>query len=100
MTYIAYPAYPPPPPHDRKTGLIVFGIFALVIGAISACMGIMAPLAIMMTRAMPRPANMPPTDPRSLISAVVVYGVVAAAFIACGVGSVRTRRWSRPLMLS
>jgi uncharacterized membrane protein len=63
-------------------------------------MAIMAPLALMMARVMPRPANMPQTDPRSLISAVVVYGVVAAAFIACGVGSVRTRRWARPLMLS
>src|SRR4051794_1771439 len=100
MTEIAYPAYPPPLPHDRRTGLIVFGIFALVIGGLAACTAIFTPLMLLMAGMMPRPANMPPPDPRAALSAVVVYGVVAGAFIAGGIGSLRTRRWARPFMLS
>ncbi len=100
MTNLTYPMLPPPPPHDRRTGLIVFGIFALVIGGLSSCVTILTPLGLLMAGAMPRTPGVPPPDLRSLVSAVVVYGVVAAAFIAGGIASIRARRWARPFMLS
>ena len=111
MTQLPYQFEPPLPPiaHDRRTGLIVFGIFALVIGGMAACFAIFTPLAVMMASAMPQgPAaggarvqvHGAQPDSRSIFSAVVVYGVVAAAFIAGGIASIRTRRWARPLMLS
>ena len=102
----------PPIPHDRRTGLIVFGIFALVIGGLAACSAIFTPLMLLMASAMQPGAGAPAAgggtimvhgsqpDPRSIPSAVMLYVVVAAAFIAGGVGSIRTRRWARPLMLS
>ena len=114
MTQVPY-AYQqplPPIPHDRKTGLIVFGIFALVIGGLAACSAIFTPLMLMMASAMQPKTGTPAPgggtiivhssqpDPRTIPSAVTVYAVVAAAFIAGGVGSIRARRWARPLMLS
>ncbi|HEV2293742.1 MAG TPA: hypothetical protein VGR35_07790 [Tepidisphaeraceae bacterium] len=108
MTQLPYQFAPPTPPipHDRRTGLIVFGIFALVIGGMSACFAIVTPLMLVMTGALSQPpgtnvhVHNAGLDARSALSAVVVYGVVAAAFIAGGIGSIRTRRWARPLMLS
>jgi uncharacterized membrane protein len=96
-----YPALPVGPPNDRRTWLIVFGIFALVIGGLSACLTIFTPLGLLMAHAMPRqPGTPPPPDWRTAIAAIVVYGVVAGAFIAGGVASIRARRWARPFMLS
>ena len=104
----------PPIPHDRRTGLIVFGIFALVIGGLAACSAIFTPLMLLMASAMQPGAGAPAggggggtiivhgthPDPRRIPSAIMLYVVVAAAFIAGGIGSIRTRRWARPLMLS
>lgn len=108
MTQLPYQfAAPTPPiPHDRRTGLIVFGIVALVIGGLSACLAMFTPLMLAMSGALSQApganvhAHNAGFDARSVLSAVVVYGVVAAAFIAGGIGSIRTRRWARPLMLS
>jgi hypothetical protein len=96
-----YPAIPTAPPNDRRTWLVVFGVLALIIGGLSACLTILTPLGLLMAGAMPRqPGTPPPPDWRTAISAVVVYGVVAGAFIAGGVASIRARRWARPFMLS
>ena len=49
-----YPALPARPPNDRRTWLIVFGIFALIIGGLSACLTILTPLGLLMASAMQR----------------------------------------------
>jgi uncharacterized membrane protein len=79
---------------------MVFGIFALVIGGLASCTAIFTPLALLLAGSMPRQPGVPPPDVRAVLSAVVVYGVVAAAFIAGGIASIRARRWARPFMLS
>ncbi|MGB7158024.1 MAG: hypothetical protein WBD40_08150 [Tepidisphaeraceae bacterium] len=100
MTEIPYPSIVPPIEKDRRTGLMVFGIFALVIGALASCVAIITPLGLLMASVVPRRSGMQQPSMGNVVSAIVVYAVVAAAFIAGGVGSIRTRRWARPLMLS
>src|SRR5688572_17696829 len=101
MSDLRYPITPPQPPNDRKTGLVVFGVFALVIGGLASCTAIFTPLALLMAGAMPQqPGMQVQQDPRAVASAVVVYVIVAAAFIAGGIASIRARRWARPFMLS
>ncbi|HTL54112.1 MAG TPA: hypothetical protein VL361_00480 [Candidatus Limnocylindrales bacterium] len=93
---------PTPPPvslapdfKDRRTGLIVFGILEMVLGALAA---LMIPLMIL-GQVMAAQNNQEPMAVRQLTPALVSYLVISAALITVGIGSCKTRRWARALSL-
>jgi hypothetical protein len=80
---------------DRRTGLIVFGIFAVIIGAICA---LFVPLMIFGQLINARKLGTD-FDPSAALISSFVYGVMAVAMIWLGVGSILARRWARALLL-
>jgi hypothetical protein len=89
------PAVPRPDFKDRRTGLIVFGILEIVLGAMAA---LMIPLMIL-GQAMAARTNQEPMSARQLTPAIVSYLVVSAVLIIVGIGSCKARRWARALSL-
>jgi len=79
------PSTPSPTPKpdfkDRSTGLKLFGILFLILGALCLMLGLVS-LA----------GGLPP-------SLFIAYGSVAVMFLSLGRGSLRARRWCRPLVL-
>jgi len=91
---------PTPPPvqpayKDRRTGLMVFGVFAILIGA---CCALLVPLAIFGQMMAARQSGTGLDATAALIGASV-YGLMALVLIWLGVGSVLARRWARALLL-
>jgi hypothetical protein len=82
----------------RRVGLIVFGVVSIVLGALSGCFGLVALVPLFMPGSM-MPPGQPPPDPRGVAMGFVIYALVSAALIWCGIGSVQRRRWVRPMML-
>ena len=76
-----------------RTGGIVFGIIAIVIGGLSGCLGLLVPLTLLAPQQQNRPAG-------AIIGALLLYVIVAVALIWLGVGAVKMRRWVRPLVLT
>jgi len=88
---------PPPPAYtDRSTGLLIFGIIQIILGLLAALMIPFAMLGAFMSRLVPGGTGM---RPGQVVSGVVTYAVLAAAFIVVGIGSVQTKRWARALTL-
>lgn len=83
---------------DRSTGLVIFGILEIMIGAFCA---LLIPLALVATLASSKiqGVNAPP-DVGRLVPSLVIYGLIAVGFFWIGVGSIRARRWARAVMLS
>ena len=100
---------------DRRLSLRVMGVVLLVFGSLSGCLGVMAPVGMVMAVVMTRQANanraargvttVPAmtanevVDIPTMVVAAGMYIVSAALLIWTGVGSVRIRRWVRPVML-
>jgi hypothetical protein len=81
---------------DRRTGLIVFGILEIVLGALAA---LMIPLMIFgQVMAAQATDESPPL--RQMLPGVITYGIIAAVLIASGIGSCKAQRWARALSLS
>ena len=76
---------------DRSTGLVIFGAAAILIGL--ACASLI-PLTIATARLSPV------IDLRVVLPTLALYGLIAAAFVTLGVGSIRARRWAVALTLS
>lgn len=85
---------PPPRQPERHTGILVFGILHIILGILSA--GVVLVMAATHEIEERRGGV---TSGAALASAVVVYGVASAYFIAAGVGSIRGRRWARSLAI-
>lgn len=88
-------AQPPPGFKDRGTGLVLFGILQIILGLLAALMIPLAMLGVFMSRFAPG-ATM---HPAQIVSGIVSYGVIAAAFVTLGIGSIRMLRWARALTL-
>jgi hypothetical protein len=80
---------------DRRTGLVVFGVLEVAIGALCT---LMIPLMLIGRVVASRSPNAPPA-PITIVPAIAVYGLLAAAFIWLGIGSILARRWARALLL-
>jgi hypothetical protein len=80
---------------DRRTGLVVFGIAEILLGALAA---LMIPLMIL-GRALAAQNNQEPMAVRQLTLSMVTYALTAAMLIGVGIGSCKTRRWARALSL-
>lgn len=80
---------------DRRTGLIIFGILEIGLGALAA---LMIPLMIL-GQAMAAQTKQEPIPLRQLTPAVISYVAISAVLISVGIGSCKTRRWARALSL-
>jgi hypothetical protein len=90
------PALPAPPAYrDRKTGLLIFGIAQIILGLLAALMVPLVVLGAFMSRLAPGGAM----RPGQFASSVATYALIAAVFLALGIGSVQTKRWARALTL-
>jgi hypothetical protein len=79
------PAYPVYPVYkDRGTGLVIFGVFQIILGLLAALMVPFVALGAFMSRLAPGGAM----RPGQFISGVATYAFAAAALLSLGVGSV------------
>jgi hypothetical protein len=91
----SYISAPPTPFKDRSTGLVVFGILTLLLGGVCA---LLVPL-MLVGQAMTAQATGAPANNMSLLPAIFMYGALAVALIWLGIGSMKSRRWARALLL-
>jgi hypothetical protein len=89
------PVYDVPVYKDRGTGLVVFGVFQIILGLLAALMVPFVVLGAFMSRLAPGGAM----RPGQVLSGVATYAFAAAALLALGIGSVRMKRWARALTL-
>ena len=83
---------------DRTTGLVLFGSLELLLGG---CCGLLAPLSLVnvfVARSLP-PSQMPTANVGPALFGSAFYVGLAAFLITTGIGSIRTRRWARTLIL-
>lgn len=86
-----------PPFKNRSTRLTVFGIVSILVGCLCIAVGLLGlslPFLVQLSG-----LDAPPLDPRSALGGLVVYTALGTAFIVVGLGSIRGRRWVRPLMI-
>lgn len=93
-------AVPPPPPEapaspDRSTGLVIFGVFQIILGLLAALMVPFVALGAFMSRLAPGGAM----RPSQIISGILTYTSIAAGLLTLGIGSIQARRWARALTL-
>jgi len=86
--------FPPIQYSDRKTGLVVFGIFTILAGAFCA---LSVPLMLFGQTLAAK--NGAPLDAQAILPATFIYGALAVVQIWLGVGSIMARRWARALLL-
>jgi len=98
------PTPPPPLPYqtpavvgfrDRSATLQVVGILFILAGALCGCFMAMTPMALFM----PQPGGAPQPRAGDIFAGVVVYAGLCAALVTLGLGCIRKRRWTRPLIL-
>lgn len=90
------PASPATPDYtDRRTGLIVFGVFQIILGLFAALLVPFVVLSAFISRMAPGGA----LGPSGYVSAILTYVLISAALISLGVGSIKMRRWARALTL-
>ena len=93
-------AAPPPPDapayRDRSTGLMIFGVVQIILGALAALMVPLVTLGAFVSRFAPGGGAM---RPGQYISGVATYAFIAAGLITLGIGSVQSKRWARALTL-
>lgn len=87
--------YAPAAPRNRKTGLIVFGIALIGMGALCLLLVPMAAFGQVMTAKM----TGDPMNWRMLVPTAVIYGLLSIVFVWLGIGSIKCRRWARTLAL-
>ena len=93
---IAAPPGPEVPTYrDRGTGLVVFGVFQIILGLLAALMVPLVALGAFMSRLGPGGSM----RPGQFLSGVASYAFIAAALVALGIGSVQMKRWARALSL-
>jgi hypothetical protein len=80
---------------DRRTRLLVIGIFLLLAAVICLLLGLLIPLMMYL----PQVPGMPPKRAIDLVPGMAMYFGLAAGAIALGIGAIRVRRWIRPLIL-
>ena len=83
------------PYQDRSTGLIVFGILTILLGCLTA----LFVLLMLVGQLAVRSTNAPPTPLWAILSAILIYGILAVALVWLGIGSIKARRWARALLL-
>ena len=80
---------------DRKLRLRVFGLLVILSGMAVLALGLLYLAAPSMQQVLPELE----IAPAQALAGGLTFGVIGAFLIACGVGSMRYRRWARPAML-
>ena len=114
MTAISYATAIDPrrlPFKDRRTSLKVAGVLLVIFGALSGCLGGLTPVGMYVAARVATQSSAaaagsgavraaePALDFRTTTLASGTYLLAAAATIWPGVGSLRIRRWVRPVIL-
>ena len=84
---------------DRSTRLVLFGALSVAIGGICVLFGLLH-LVLALTSGRLLGAETPPVEARSYVMGAMLYFLLGGAFVWVGIGSIRRRRWVRPLMLT
>lgn len=80
---------------DRGSGLVVFGVFQIILGLLAALMVPLVALGAFLSRLAPGGSM----RPGQFLSGVATYGFIAVALLTLGVGSIQMKRWARALTL-
>ena len=82
---------------DRSIGLVIFGVLTILLGCLA---GLFVLLMIFgqAAAAAAHTAQMP-VNFAAILPAMAIYGVLAAALIWLGIGSIMARRWARALLV-
>jgi len=91
-------AVPGQVPRDRRRGLVVFGVLSILLGVLSGLVGLFALVALALPEATPL-EGAPYRDSRSLLLSLPLYVALSMVFFWTGIGSIRARRWVRPIMI-
>jgi len=89
----------PDPFEDRSARLTLFGSLAILGGIACAGLGLLHALLPIVASSLPGAGSLP-ADASTYVMGAALYVLLGAAFICVGVGSIRKRRWARPLMLT
>ncbi len=90
------PAEPPRPGADPGRRLTFFGVVAVGLGLGLVALGLLHPLLPMLSEAL---GDQRPIDTQTIWMGLFLYVSLGAAMVWAGVGSIRRRRWVRPIML-
>jgi hypothetical protein len=93
------PPEPAPPFEDRGVRLRLFGSLAILAGCALVLLGLLHLLPLLGAGGMPA-AETGLADGRTYAMGALLYALLGGAFVWIGAGSVRMRRWARPLMLT
>ena len=85
---------------DRSGRIKGMGVLQIILGALAALFGLFSLLGAAIQSAAPQLSGTAETNPLAMLLAVGVYLAVAVFFLWLGIGSIRCRRWSRPLVLA
>lgn len=90
---IAQPPATTPALPDRSTGLMLFGVFQILLGCLCGLMGLMMVAVSVLLPRVGAPQG-EAINAQTMIPATAVYLGLAVLFICLGVGSFRARRWA------
>lgn len=79
---------------DRKSLLVLFGLFTVMFGLIC---GLMVPMMLFGQNAAAQSGR--PQPPQFILPAVILYSGISVVFIWLGIGSIMLQRWARALLL-
>lgn len=86
----------PPAHRDRRTRLLVLGVLLVVLGCGAILLGGLTLVSFAVTS---RLATTPQLRPAQMVPSLLAYPAGGAILITLGIGSIRCRRWARPLVL-
>jgi len=84
---------------DRKTRLVVFGILQIIFGGLCTLLVPFMILGMIMSATVNKGNAAAGASLRMMIPGILIYLLLAVWFIWMGIGSIRTRRWARALIL-
>lgn len=84
---------------DRSFRLRLFGLLTLLVGLLCFLLALLHLVALPFAQRLPGAEGLA-TDTRAFVMGALVYLLLGAAFVLIGRGSMRKRRWVRPMMLT
>jgi len=94
---VTEPPVSPPETKDRSALLFAFGLVEVVLGLFCLLMAAVSGLGVAAGPGGPSGATAP--DPRMMVPGILFYVLLAVYYITTGIGTVRLRRWARPIVL-
>jgi hypothetical protein len=85
---------------DRSGRLRVMGIFQIVLGSLSILFTLLTAVGMVLANAFSRVAEQPEMPLASVVSSLLFYVLASVFFFVVGFGSIKARRWVRPVVLS